>query len=204
MGVDDMSLEDIGDILRKRLHAKQPTEFPMGTAGISAAGLAAEIFYTRKTLAFASVKCAQCDYEEDPVDDSLGLVLYEMSNKSESTGLWLKNLECHTSEKCQDCSKPLQKSISYNSPPPLLIFEINSNNITLRKTIGFKGDDGMKVLQLKGIVYHGYFHFTSCIVSSYGVVWFNDGITTGRQCKKDGDLETMSSRKVMKCRGRNK
>src|ERR1700734_3730625 len=96
MGVDDMSLEIIGDILRKRLHAKHPTEFPMGTAGTSTAGLAAEIFYTRKTLAFASVKWAQCDFEEDPVDDSLGLVLYEISNKSESTGLWLKNLECHT------------------------------------------------------------------------------------------------------------
>ena len=145
MGVDDMSLEDI-DILRKRLHVKHPTEFPLGTAGTSAVGLAAEIFYTRKTLAFESVKWAQCDYEEDPVDDSLGLVLYEMSNKSESTGLWLKNLEHHTSEKCPDCSKPLQKSISYNSPPPLLIFEINSNNITLRKTIGFKGDDRMRVL----------------------------------------------------------
>ena len=153
-------------------------------------------------MAFASVKWTQCDYEEDPVDDSLGLVLYEMSNKSELTGLWLKNLECHTSEKCPDCSKPLQKSIGYNSPPPLLIFEIDSNNITLSKTIGFKGDDGMKVLQLKGMVYHGDFHFTSCIVSSDGVVWFNDGITTGRQCKKDGDLETMSSRKVMKCRGK--
>ena len=180
MGVDDISLEDVRDILRKRLHAKHPAEFPTGTAGTSAAGLAAKIFYTRKILASVSVKCTQCDYEEDPVDDTLGLVLYELSNRSESTGLWLKNLEHHTSEKCPDCSKPLQKSIGYNSPPPLLIFEINSNNITLSKTIGFKEDDRMKVLQLKGMVYHGDFHFTSCIVSSDGAVWFNDGMTTGR------------------------
>jgi hypothetical protein len=54
IGVDDMSLEDIRNILRKRLHAKHPTEFSMGTAGTSAAGLAAKIFYTMKTLAFAS------------------------------------------------------------------------------------------------------------------------------------------------------
>jgi hypothetical protein len=104
--------------------------------------------------------------------------------------------------KCPDCSKPLQKPISYDSPPPLFIFEINSNNITLSKTIGFKEDDRMKVLQLKGKVYHGDFHFTSHIVSSDGAVWFNDGMTTGRQCEKDGDLETMSSRKLMKCRGK--
>jgi hypothetical protein len=148
------------------------------------------------------MKGTQCDYEEDSVDDSLGLILYEMSNKSGSTGLWLKNFERQISEKCPDCSKPLQKSIGYSSPPPLLIFEIDSNNITLRKTIGFKGNDGMKVLQLKGMVYHGDFHFTFCVVSSDRVVWFNDGITTGRQCKKNGNLKTMSSRKVMKYRGK--
>jgi hypothetical protein len=57
MGVDDMSLEDVRDILRKRLYAKHPTKFPMGTAETSVVGIATEIFYTRKTLAFASVKC---------------------------------------------------------------------------------------------------------------------------------------------------
>ena len=28
IGVDDMSLKDVRDILKKRLHAKHPTEFP--------------------------------------------------------------------------------------------------------------------------------------------------------------------------------
>ena len=96
----------------------------------------------------------------------------------------------------------MRKSISYDSPPPLLIFEINSDNITLNKTIGFEEDDEMKVLQLKGMVYHGGFHFTSRIISSDGAVWFNDGMTTGRQCEKDEHLETMSGRKLMKCGGK--
>jgi hypothetical protein len=103
---------------------------------------------------------------------------------------------------CLDCSQPLQKLISYDSPPPLLIFEINSNNSTLNKIIGFEDDDGMKVLQLKAMVYSGGFHFTSCIILSDGAILFNDGMTTGRQCKKDGDQKTMSSRKLMKCRGK--
>ena len=202
MGVDDMSLEDVRDVLRQRLHAKHPTEFPTGTAGASAAGLAAKIFDTRKILASASVECTQCDYEEDLADHRLGFVLYEMNNEAISTGLWLKNLKHHTSKKCPDCPQPMRKSISYDSPPPLLIFEINSDNITLNKTIGFEEDDEMKVLQLKGMVYHGGFHFTSRIISSDGAVWFNDGMTTGRQCEKDGNLETMSGKKLMKCRGK--
>jgi hypothetical protein len=91
--------------------------------------------------------------------------------------LWLKNLEHHTLKKCPDCSQPLRKSISYNLSPPLLIFEINSNNITLSKTIGFE-EDRMKVLQLKGMIYHECFHFTSHIVSLDRAVWFNDGMKT--------------------------
>jgi hypothetical protein len=94
---------------------------------------------------------------------------------------------------CLDCSQPLRKLISYDSLLPLLIFEINSNNSTLNKTIGFEDDDGMKVLQLKGLVYSGGFHFTSCIISSDGAILFNDGMTTGRQCKKDGDQKTMDN-----------
>ena len=106
MGVDDISLEDVRDILRKRLHTKHPTEFPTGAAGASVAGLAARIFYTNTASASASVECTQCDYdqcdyEEDLVDHTLGLVLHEMSNRSGSTGLWFKNLKHHTSKSAQ-------------------------------------------------------------------------------------------------------
>ena len=82
-----MSLEDVRDSLRRRLHAKHPIEFPTGTAGASAAELAAKIFYTRKMLASASVKCTQCDYKVHPVDHRLSFVLYEMSNEAVSMGL---------------------------------------------------------------------------------------------------------------------
>jgi hypothetical protein len=65
---------------------------------MSTAELAAKIFYTMKILTPASV---ECDYEEDPVDNRLSLLLYEMSNKPGSTGLCLKNLECGTLKSAQ-------------------------------------------------------------------------------------------------------
>ena len=40
------------------------------------------------------------------------------------------------------------------------------------------------------------------VLSSDGAVWFNDGMTTGRQCEKDGDLETMITRKLIDGRGK--
>ena len=41
------------------------------------------------------------------------------------------------------------------------------------------------------------------MVPSNGAIWFDGGMTTGRQCEKDGNLVTMSSNKLMKCRGKN-
>jgi len=57
------------------------------------------------------------------------------------------------------------------------------NNITLSKTIVFKEDDEMMVLQLKGMVYHRDFYFTSYIVSSDGAGWCNDDMTIADSVK---------------------
>ncbi|TFK45244.1 hypothetical protein OE88DRAFT_1600301, partial [Heliocybe sulcata] len=45
---------------------------------------------------------------------------------------------------------------------------------------------------LRGIVYFGDFHFTSRFIDSEGNIWYNDGITTGRQCMKEGNISTTS------------
>jgi hypothetical protein len=80
MGVDDISLEDIRDIIRERIYAKHPTEFLTSATRGSVARLAVRIFHTNTTSAFASVECTQCDYEEDLVHHKWGLVLHKMSN----------------------------------------------------------------------------------------------------------------------------
>jgi len=63
----------------------------------------------------------------------------------------------------------LLSTISFDLPPPLLIFEINSNNITLSKKIGFE-ECGMKVFQLKGMIYHGGTPLLQNIDSSYQLI----------------------------------
>ena len=48
--------------------------------------------------------------------------------------------------------------------PNVLIFEINLRNIKLVKTLTFEQESETVVLDVRGLIYYGYFHFTSCIM----------------------------------------
>jgi hypothetical protein len=63
-------------------------------------------------------------------------------------------------------------------------------------------NDPSNNLHLKGIVYHGEFHFTSRIISEDNIAWYNDGRTTGKNCIDDGHLKSIS-KEINTCRNRN-
>ncbi|KZT29222.1 hypothetical protein NEOLEDRAFT_1030734, partial [Neolentinus lepideus HHB14362 ss-1] len=56
---------------------------------------------------------------------------------------------------------------------------------------------------LTGIIYHGDYHFTCRYIDKNGDIWFNDGIETGRQCTKDGNIHTTTLEDLMSCRGKS-
>ncbi|KIJ22350.1 hypothetical protein M422DRAFT_81099, partial [Sphaerobolus stellatus SS14] len=49
------------------------------------------------------------------------------------------------------------------------------------------------VMKLGGIIYFGGAHFTSCIISQDNRVYFNDGLSTGRQCIYEGSFTSLST-----------
>ncbi|TFK53321.1 hypothetical protein OE88DRAFT_1597776, partial [Heliocybe sulcata] len=55
---------------------------------------------------------------------------------------------------------------------------------------------------LKGIVYFGEYHFTSCLISKDGEIWFNDGMTTGRECLKEGNMKDTELNTLLSCNGK--
>jgi hypothetical protein len=47
------------------------------------------------------------------------------------------------------------------------------------KTLAFEQEGKTVVLDVRGLIYHGDFHFTSCIIRIDGIVWYHDGMTRG-------------------------
>jgi hypothetical protein len=59
----------------------------------------------------------------------------------------------------------MMQPISFKSTN-VLIFKINSTNIKLSKTLKFEQEGETVVLDVKGLIYHGDFHFTSHIIGT--------------------------------------
>jgi hypothetical protein len=97
-------------------------------------------------------------------------VLYEKEDTPKSTCKWLGSLEHETHEQCPCCFSPMVQPISFKSTPSVLVFEINSRNIKVSKTLKFEQDGGTVVLDVRGLIYHGDFYFTSRIIGTDGMV----------------------------------
>ena len=89
-------------------------------------------------MAISSPECTSCEYSEASIDDRLDFVLYEKEDTPKSTSHWLRSLEHETHEKCPQCFSATMQPISFKSAPNVLIFEINSRNIKLSKTLKFE------------------------------------------------------------------
>ena len=61
---------------------------------------------------------------------------------------------------------------------------------------------GTVVLDVRGLICHGDFYFTSCIIGADGIVWYHDGITTGSTCENEGDFDKFTSKKMLRCKGK--
>ena len=135
-------------------------------------------------------------------DDRLDFVLYEKEDTPKSTSHWLRSLEHETHERCPECFFAMMQPISLKSAPNVLIFEINSKNIKVSKSLKYEQEGETVVLDVKGLIYHGDFHSTSCIIGTDGIVWYYDGMTAGSSCKNERNFDKFSSRNLLKCKGK--
>jgi hypothetical protein len=158
-----------------------------------------ELFRKRK---IANSECTNCEYSEPSIDDRLDFVLYEKWDTPKSTGHWLRSLGHETHEKCPQSFSAMIQAISFKSSPDVLVCEINSRNIKINKTLKFEQEGETVVLNVRELIYHGYFHFSLHIIGIDGNVWYHDGIITGSSCQNEGDFDKFSSRDLLMCKGK--
>jgi hypothetical protein len=196
------SFEQARDTIRHELHTQSPAQFSYGTRGTSVSALASTIFAPRNFVAISSPECTNCKYSKLPIDDRLDFVLYEKEDTPKSSSHWLRSLEHETHERCPECFSAMMQPISFKSVLNVLIFEINSRNIKLSKTLKFEQEGETVVLDVRGLIYYGDFHFTSHIIGTDGIVWYHDGMTTGSSCESEGNFDKLSSRNLLMCKGK--
>ncbi|KAJ7029809.1 hypothetical protein C8F04DRAFT_962458 [Mycena alexandri] len=88
------------------------------------------------------------------------------------------------------------------SVPPLFVVSLDKDGIIYSRAVSFDMGGEMSVLRLRGVIYSGWGHFTARYISLNGVVWYHDGILTGRSCVEEGNLDTLSTDFLVSARGR--
>ena len=198
------SLEQVRDTWRNVLYTLDPETYPRGTHGINVAGLAEEMLKMTESIASSQYQCSGCDYAEDPIDDKLTYVLHADGSTKHSTNNWINNLSQTTHRRCPNCNNKMKQIVFYNEIPNIVILEYPMKNIQTSHNLEFMTEaGGTKILKLRGIVYHGRYHFTSRIVSSKQDTWYHDGINTGKKCIREGSLVNLSNDTLRVCRGRD-
>ncbi|KAF8227990.1 hypothetical protein L208DRAFT_1293915, partial [Tricholoma matsutake] len=197
----ELSLELARDSIRQVLHDDYPEMFPMGQTGISVGDLALKMLQSDNQVAESYLTCLQCNKTTEPKwDKKFGYKLDADSNTPPSTMKWLTKLESKTRKKCPDCSSKMVKKVSYTEIPSLLVLDYPDFDITTSHKIKLRSDSGeSNILYLRGVVYHGQYHFTCRVITCEGNVWYHDGITTGIHCINDGHLKSLSNANLKSC-----
>jgi hypothetical protein len=199
------TLENVRDSIRNQLHNIDPVKFPTGHKGASVTNLALEMFKTKAVVTLSQQLCTECEYEGDEKNNRLGYVIEADPSVTTSTSKWLNSIHVKTQENCPECAHAMEHPIYYKSPPKLLIMEYPGQDIKTSHCLRFVDEDKEETvkLHLRGIIYHGGFHFTSRVISAAGDVCYHDGMVTGRSCVYDSHLKLLSYEDLGHCKNRN-
>ena len=87
--------------------------------------------------------------------------------------------------------------------PKMLVFNIPKHRGIIDREIHMKGINGANtILRLKGIIYHGNFHFISRIITNDGKIWLHDGMTSGRNSIMEGNMQNITHNYLTQCKGK--
>jgi hypothetical protein len=103
------------------------------------------------------------------------------------------NLHCTSSEcmkqifkhqdsgrKCVHFGGDVSRVTRFDVVPKILLLSIQDSSVSVSKRPSIHSGEKMVVFSLKGVVYFGDFHYTSCICVNKHV-WLNNGMLTGQK-----------------------
>ena len=103
--------------------------------------------------------------------------------------------------RCPESITPLKSILTFLHLPKVLFFSVSGHEIAINKSIKVRTSGGVKIFHMKGIIYHGGFHFTSRIIKQNGTVWFHDG-QMGRECILEKHVKHFKTIELSNCNER--
>jgi len=106
-----------------------------------------------------------------------------------------KSLNGKLTRRCAHCGTKLVKSTTFsNDSPPVVILSLLNAKLKKNQKIAVQSstEDIKTSYRLRGVVYHGSYHFTARIIDGNNCIWYHDGMTTGKDCVYEGKQKDIS------------
>jgi hypothetical protein len=199
-GSSTFTLDSARDNLRRRFMLTAPALFGWGEL-TSMDQLLRYLFDTPFSTLTSCLICTQHHLVESSAQIAGTCCVLSAGTVSHSSiSSWVSNMMESTQHICAHCYGPVQMRFNFCRPWPLIAFEFawQSPEINVHIVVCVNGVEIQ--YSLAGVVYFGHEHFTCRLISSAGLVWFHDGITTGQSVINEGHVNTVGSLSI--CRGK--
>ena len=161
------------------------------------------MFYPEDKVPQLHLQCSHCNYTIMINSNHVGRLMHVSHSATGSISQIFENHMCHQSQQvCSNCNSPLSTKIKSSETHKIYAVDVTDRNVTLSRTVKIQGLVRATTLHLKGLVYHGGYHFTCQIIDESGNIWFHDGITTGRTLTKEGKFGSVSQPNLKVCRNK--
>ena len=177
--VQSFSLERIRDFIRCRL-ARFSAEFTFGRYA-SVHSVTEQLLKTSEPVTTSSLSCPDghaIDRNPSPTSNCEIIIFGGPSLQA-----ILDNFSIETAAKCSTSNTYLSRVTKFIQAPPLLAFDLGTGNIPFLDPVLWISCRDARVqvrYSLRGIIYFENGHFTERVITCTGMVWFHDGMLTGR------------------------
>ena len=181
------TLEEVRDFMRRSLQRADPVAFPWGGyTGIQY--ILDYLLGTHRSVTSSSVRCPN-EHPLNRADQVASSCQIPILHQCTNIQAFVDNQSIECASHCLVCHSHVIRRHIFEHTPAVIAFDLSQNPISLLESIVITTVNGDRMTyKLRGVMYHMDNHFTSRIISESGLVWYHDGILTGRQTVREGKI----------------
>ena len=191
------TLESTRDDMRCFLHQLAPSHFGWGELTAASHIIIYMFTLPADTMVF-KYRCKNNHVTQCRTPDNTCLI-YAGNRRYASISDWLGTMNEETDKSCTICSEQLLIVKEFAFPLPFIALDFSGQTMQIDATFTISINNAETSYKLCGIIYFGDAHYTACVVTDNGMVWFHNGIATGQNLIYEGMLNNLS---LKDCKGK--
>ncbi|KAI9060905.1 hypothetical protein FKP32DRAFT_1577011 [Trametes sanguinea] len=193
-----VALEPVRNTLRDLLSMMDPTAFPRkGETMASVSDLALALFHCSAPCGVSEALCTIChtcfSHPTDLCTSYVWTVLPDIVRRVPSERAMVPMqavidilISAGYPVRCRACRNACDVTSTFHTAPPIVCIDVgNVDGLRADDTLHFPVAGADTCWKLRGVIYHGFQHFTARYIAEDDSVWYHDGASTGQYCIRE-------------------